>query len=120
SHFTRRLRAGLKPKSPLRGCFAKLSTTCATQEWLRHSLLRDSDRFPTPTLCRCGHVFAVRTGPTTHRKSLVPWHARRILPLLAMRTTLQGGRLGQWRWVVERTFARRNQFRRVQLSSLRG
>jgi transposase len=55
------------------------------------------------------------------RRAENPSHlARRILPLLAMRTTLQGGRLGQWRWVVERTFARLNQFRRVQLSSLRG
>src|ERR1019366_6563791 len=32
SHFTRRLRAGPKPKWPLRGCFAGLSTTCATQD----------------------------------------------------------------------------------------
>src|ERR1035441_8854697 len=34
--------------------------------------LRDSDRFPTPTLSRCRHVFDARTWPRTRRKSLVP------------------------------------------------
>jgi transposase len=40
---------------------------------------------------------------------------RLILPLLAMRNTGNGSGLGRWRWVVERTFARLNQFRRLRL-----
>ena len=41
--------------------------------------------------------------------------ARHILPLLAMRRTKHGSGLGRWRWVVERTFAWLNQFRRVRV-----
>lgn len=41
--------------------------------------------------------------------------ARRILPLLAMRNTENGSGLGRWRWVVERTFAWLNQFRRLRV-----
>ncbi len=41
--------------------------------------------------------------------------ARRILPLLAMRNTRHGSGLGRWRWVVERTFAWLNQFRRLRV-----
>ena len=40
---------------------------------------------------------------------------RGILPLLAMRRTPHGGGLGRWRWVVERTFAWLNQFRRLRV-----
>jgi transposase len=40
---------------------------------------------------------------------------RHILPLLAMRRTTHGSGLGQWRWVVERTFAWLNQFRRLRV-----
>ncbi len=41
--------------------------------------------------------------------------ARRIVPLLAQRNTAHGSGLGQWRWVVERTFAWLNQFRRLRI-----
>ncbi len=40
---------------------------------------------------------------------------RHILPLLAMRNTKHGSGLGRWRWVVERTFAWLNQFRRLRV-----
>jgi transposase len=40
---------------------------------------------------------------------------RGILPLLAMRNTEHGSGLGRWRWVVERTFAWLNQFRRLRI-----
>ncbi len=40
--------------------------------------------------------------------------ARGILPLLAMRNTRHGSGLRRWRWVVERTFAWLNQFRRLR------
>jgi transposase len=40
---------------------------------------------------------------------------RSILPLLAMRRTAHGSGLGRWRWVVERTFAWLNQFRRLRV-----
>jgi transposase len=40
---------------------------------------------------------------------------RGILPLLAMRRTAHGSGLGRWRWVVERTFAWLNQFRRLRV-----
>ena len=40
--------------------------------------------------------------------------ARHIAPLLAMRNTEHGSGLGRWRWVVERTFAWLNQFRRLR------
>jgi transposase len=40
---------------------------------------------------------------------------RHILPLLAMRRTKHGSGLGRWRWVVERTFAWLNQFRRLRV-----
>ena len=42
-------------------------------------------------------------------------HGRGILPLLAMRNTEHGSGLGRWRWVVERTFAWLNQFRRLRV-----
>lgn len=40
---------------------------------------------------------------------------RGIQPLLAMRNTEHGSGLGRWRWVVERTFAWLNQFRRLRV-----
>jgi transposase len=40
---------------------------------------------------------------------------RGILPLLAMRRTAHASGLGRWRWVVERTFAWLNQFRRLRV-----
>ena len=40
---------------------------------------------------------------------------RGILPLLAMRRTKHGSGLGTWRWVVERTFAWLDQFRRLRV-----
>ena len=39
--------------------------------------------------------------------------ARHIVPLLAVRRIGHGSGLGRWRWVVERTFAWLNQFRRL-------
>lgn len=41
--------------------------------------------------------------------------ARGIRPLLAKRNTGHGSRLGQFRWVVERTFAWLNQYRRLRV-----
>jgi transposase len=41
--------------------------------------------------------------------------ARRIRPLLAQRNTEHGSGLGRFRWVVERTFAWLNQFRRLRV-----
>ena len=41
--------------------------------------------------------------------------ARHISALLAMRNTENGSGLGRWRWVIERTFAWLNQFRRLRL-----
>lgn len=41
--------------------------------------------------------------------------ARHIEPWLAMRRTTHGSGLGRWRWVVERTFAWLNQFRRLRV-----
>ena len=38
-----------------------------------------------------------------------------IVPLLAMRNTEHGSGLGRWRWVVERTFAWLNRFRRLRV-----
>jgi len=40
--------------------------------------------------------------------------ARNIVPFLAKRNTEHGSGLGRWRWVVERTFAWLNQFRRLR------
>lgn len=40
---------------------------------------------------------------------------RGIVPLLAMRNTEHGSGLGRWRWVVERSFAWLNQFRRLRI-----
>ena len=41
--------------------------------------------------------------------------ARHIVPLLAQRNTEHGSGLGGWRWVVERSFAWLNQFRRLRV-----
>jgi transposase len=41
--------------------------------------------------------------------------ARHICPLLATRLTKHGSGVEQWRWVVERTFAWLNQFRRLRI-----
>ena len=40
---------------------------------------------------------------------------RGIVPFLAKRNTDHGSGLGRWRWVVERTFAWLNQFRRLRV-----
>jgi len=48
---------------------------------------------------------AIRTG----------LRARHIVPLLAVRRTTHGSGLGRFRWVVERTFAWLNQFRRLRV-----
>jgi transposase len=40
---------------------------------------------------------------------------RRSIPFLAKRNTKHGSGLGRWRWVVERTFAWLNQFRRLRV-----
>ena len=40
---------------------------------------------------------------------------RAIRPLVAMRRTAHGSGLGRWSWVIERTFAWLNQFRRLRL-----
>jgi transposase len=40
---------------------------------------------------------------------------RGIVSLLAMRNTEHGSGLGRWRWVVERSFAWLNQFRRLRV-----
>ena len=40
---------------------------------------------------------------------------RRIVPFLLKRNTEHGSGLGRWRWVVERTFAWLNQFRRLRV-----
>jgi transposase len=40
---------------------------------------------------------------------------RGIVPLLAKRNTEHGSGLGRWRWVVERSFAWLNQFRRLRI-----
>jgi transposase len=40
---------------------------------------------------------------------------RHIIPFLAKRNTQHGSGLGRWRWVVERTFAWLNQFRRLRV-----
>jgi transposase len=40
---------------------------------------------------------------------------RHIVPWLAMRRTEHGSGLGRWRWVVERTFAWLNHFRRLRV-----
>jgi len=37
------------------------------------------------------------------------------MPWLAKRNTEHGSGLGRWRWVVERTFAWLNQFRRLRV-----
>ena len=41
--------------------------------------------------------------------------ARHIVPLLAVRRTKHGSGLGQFRWVVERTFGWLSQFRRLRV-----
>ena len=56
---------------------------------------------------RGDHAAAIRRG----------LRARHIVPLLAMRRTAHGSGLGRWRWVVERTFAWLNQFRRLRVRS---
>ena len=40
---------------------------------------------------------------------------RGIRPFLAERNKQHGSGLGKWRWVVERTFAWLNQFRRLRI-----
>jgi transposase len=41
--------------------------------------------------------------------------SRHIVPLVAKRNTGHGSGLGRWHWVVERTFAWLNQFRRLRV-----
>jgi Transposase DDE domain len=70
--------------------------------------------------CVCGYRNWRVPGTTTatprgSRKIREGLRARRILPLLAKRNTEHGSGLGRWRWVVERTFAWLNQFRRLRV-----
>jgi transposase len=46
------------------------------------------------------------------RQGLLAFH---IVPWLAERNIEHGSGLGRWRWVVERTFAWLNQFRRLRV-----
>jgi transposase len=63
-------------------------------------------RHPDRVLGDCGYdAAAIRRGP----------RARHIAHWLAMRRTTHGSGLGRWRWVVERTFAWLNQFRRLRV-----
>jgi transposase len=63
--------------------------------------------------CRPDRMLGDRAYDAEHiRRAL---RTRRILPLLAMRNTEHGSGLGRWRWVVERTFAWMNQFRRLRV-----
>jgi transposase len=69
----------------------------------------------------CGGAHAIdlimcsATVVMTRNRSGKGLHGRGILPLLAMRNTEHGSGLGRWRWVVERTFAWLNQFRRLRV-----
>ena len=65
------------------------------------------DRGSVPTVCWGSRL---RRGGDSARV-----RARHIVPLLAMRRTKHGSGLGRWRWVVERTFAWLNQFRRLRV-----
>jgi len=58
------------------------------------------------------HAHLTLTKPHYGRHGL---RNRGILPLVAMRRTAHGSGLGHWRWVVERTFAWLNQFRRLRV-----
>jgi transposase len=62
-----------------------------------------------------GRRACLAIAATTRRRSGTALRARHILPLVAMRRTRHGSGLGQWRWVVERTFAWLNQFRRLRV-----
>ena len=63
--------------------------------------------------CRPDSVLGDRAYDAEYIRSAL--RARQILPALAMRNTKHGSGLGRWRWVVERTFAWLNQFRRLRL-----
>jgi transposase len=56
-------------------------------------------------------------GDRAYDAERIRWglRARRIRPLLAMRRRQHGSGAGQWRWVVERTFAWLTQFRRLRV-----
>ena len=63
--------------------------------------------------CRPDSVLGDRAyDPERIRRAL---HSRQILPRLAIRNTKHGSGLGRLRWVVERTFAWLNQFRRLRV-----
>ena len=63
--------------------------------------------------CRPNSLFGDRAyDAASIRRGL--WD-RGIRPFLAERNTRHGSGLGQWRWVVERTFAWINQFRRLRI-----
>jgi transposase len=66
--------------------------------------------------------FLLYTAPADDRDSgptvcsgIAATTARHIEPWVAMRRTTHGSGLGRWRWVVERTFAWLNQFRRLRV-----
>ena len=48
----------------------------------------------------------------SYRREL--WH-RGVKPIIARRGTEYGSGLGRWRWVVERTFARLHNYRRLRI-----
>lgn len=63
--------------------------------------------------CRPDSLLGDRANDAEHiRRAL---RGRHILPWLAFRNTKHGSGLGQWRWLVERTFAWLNQFRRLRI-----
>jgi transposase len=64
-----------------------------------------------------GVVRTAYLGDRAYDAERIRWglRARHILPLLAMRRRQHGSGGGQWRWVVERTFAWLNQFRHLRV-----
>ena len=63
--------------------------------------------------CRPGSLLGDRVYDAEYIRYAL--RARQILPRMAIRNTKHGSGLGRWRWVVERTFAWLNQFRRLRL-----
>jgi transposase len=95
----------------------------------RTSHRRESERFArSPGAGRCDSPAARRPGRPRRRPDCVlgdrgydaaairrGLRARHIEPLVGMRRTKHGSGLGRWRWVVQRTFAWLNQFRRLRV-----
>ena len=114
---------GYKAQDARLGRFVALRCSTAPKQSIpKGSFIETSSLLTSLSLGRTVPRFLILAVPKSMLRQLLRYASRvpQILPRLAMRNTKHGSGLGRWRWVVERTFAWLNQFRRLRLRMKNG